>query len=69
SKALLRERMVYFNELKGFANTKVYRGPDVEAGNVIAGPAIIEYPGTTVVVGPQQVGNIDRFLNVLIETK
>lgn len=67
SKAFKEERRVYFNETKDFATTKVYEGSRMERGNMIKGPAIIEYPGTTVVIGPHQRGMVDKFLNIIIE--
>lgn len=67
SEALIGERQVHFNEAQGFAATKVYFGPKVQAGAVIAGPAIIEHPGTTIVIGPSQVGRVDGYLNTIIQ--
>ena len=67
SPALLRHRKVYFYELQDFSSTAIYQGSLVQAGNKIPGPAIIEYPGTTVVIRPTQTGKIDTFLIVKIE--
>jgi N-methylhydantoinase A len=46
--------------------TAVYRGEELPGGSHIAGPAILEYPGTTVVIGPGQAGRVDQWLNVII---
>jgi N-methylhydantoinase A len=69
SSAQIGERDVYFGEVGKFVRTKVYRGVDIYAGSRIDGPAIFEYPGTTVVIGPGQRGSVDRWLNIVIETK
>ena len=62
-------RAVYFPEAKKFVRTKVYRGLNIRAGNRIDGPAILEYPGTTVVIGPGQKATVDSWLNIAIEAK
>ena len=65
--ALVGERRVYFNEVGDYATTRVYMAERLSAGAVIEGPAIIEHPGTTIVIGPTQRGRIDEFLNTIIE--
>jgi N-methylhydantoinase A len=45
-------RMAYFRELGGMTETPVFLGDALQGGNVIAAPAIIEEPTTTVVVFP-----------------
>ncbi len=67
SAALLGERQVYFNEISGSARTKVYDGSRLAAGNVAGGPAVLQYPGTTVVIPPGQRALIDQYLNCIIE--
>jgi hypothetical protein len=67
--AQIGERDVYFGEVGRFVRTKVYRGLNLRAGGEIDGPAIFEYPGTTVVIGPGQRGAVDRWLNIVIEAK
>ena len=47
-------RPVYFDEIGGFADTRIYREEDVEPGSVIDGPAIVESDTTTIVVYPGQ---------------
>jgi len=44
---------------KGFAPTNIYRGPDLQPGDVIVGPAIIEEDFTTIVVYPGWTGVVD----------
>jgi N-methylhydantoinase A len=62
--ALLGEREVDFGGAP--ARTAVYRGEDVPAGAELEGPAILEFPGTTVVVGPRQQAAVDAEGNVVI---
>ena len=50
--ALRGTRKAYFRELGGMLETPVFLGDALRAGNVIAAPAIIEEPTTTVVVFP-----------------
>ncbi len=58
-------RQVYFYRA-GFQEAKVYRSNDLGAGHVIAGPAIVERPDTTVVVGIGQSLEIERYGNMII---
>ena len=69
SSAQMGERDVYFGEEEKFVRTRVYRGLDINAGGRVDGPAILEYPGTTVVIGPRQQGTLDSRLNLVIEVK
>ena len=69
SSAGIGERNVYFAEKGTFVQTKIYKGPDISAGGRIDGPAILEYPGTTVVIGPRQRGTMDSRLNIVIQAK
>ncbi|MEH7249751.1 hydantoinase/oxoprolinase family protein [Neobacillus niacini] len=60
------ERYVYFHEVDDFMTTYIYNEEDLEAGMEITGPAIIEHPGTTIVIGPKQKATIDEYLNTVI---
>jgi N-methylhydantoinase A len=60
-------REVYFYEAGEALPTEIYFGSEVAPGQEMRGPAIIEYVGTTVVIGPGQQAHIDPYLNVLIE--
>jgi N-methylhydantoinase A len=53
-------RMAYFRELGGMTETPVFLGDALQAGNVIAAPAIIEEPTTTVVVFPGSQVRVTR---------
>ncbi|HXQ53901.1 MAG TPA: hydantoinase/oxoprolinase family protein [Stellaceae bacterium] len=59
-------RRVYFYRA-GFRDTLVYRSGDLGPGHVLAGPAIVERPDTTVVVGVGQQLEIEPFGNMIIE--
>jgi N-methylhydantoinase A len=47
---------------------QIFDGGKLCPGARIDGPAIIEHPGTTIVIGSGQVGVIDEFLNTIIRT-
>ncbi len=65
----LGKRKVYFYEAGGFRPTDIYDGSRLKAGNAIKGPAVIQYPGTTVLVDENQGARIDEFLNCIIERR
>jgi N-methylhydantoinase A len=50
----------------GHLEAEVVRAEHAAPGTRTAGPAILEYPGTTVVVGPGQVAVIDDFGNTIL---
>ena len=66
SGALKRKRQVYFKELGGFVETPCYDTHRLNHGNVIAGPAILEDPTTTVVVPQGAELTVDAYLNYII---
>ena len=53
SAALKGERRAYFKEMGGFGDTRFYDGGMLAPGNKIEGPAIVEEPGTTIVIPPK----------------
>lgn len=61
--ALTARRPAYFHGL-GFTATDVYDGTALQAGNIIAGPAIIERMGDSIVVPPDFRAQVDRFLSI-----
>jgi N-methylhydantoinase A len=65
--ALLGERHVIFGGER--VGTAVYRGENVPAGAELDGPAILEFPGTTVVIGPNQDGHADAEGNIIVRLK
>lgn len=60
-------RAVYWHELGEAVDTDIFAGPELVAGNAVAGPAILEYADTTVVVRPGQKAKIDAYGNVEVE--
>ena len=46
----------------------IYEGSDLGAGAVIAGPAVIELPTTTILLQPKQTATTDEHGNFLVET-
>ncbi|MBU7573301.1 MAG: hydantoinase/oxoprolinase family protein [Hydrogenophaga sp.] len=58
-------RQVYFFGTD-FVDADIYRSEDVGPGHAIAGPAIVERPDTTIVVGPGQVAEMEPYGNFLI---
>jgi N-methylhydantoinase A len=67
SPALKGHRQVFFQEQDGFVDTPVYDGSLVRPGQLIAGPAIIEEPDTTIVVGSGQEAMSDHYRTYVIE--
>lgn len=61
------ERNVYLYEIKDYVTARVYDGAQLQPGMDLLGPAIIEHPGTTIVIGPNQRAQIDHYLNTVIE--
>jgi N-methylhydantoinase A len=59
-------RRVYFYRT-GFLDTQIYRSADLGPGDVAIGPAIIERPDTTIVVGPGQRAEVEPYGNVIID--
>lgn len=60
-------RDVYWQEFRGAVPTPIYAGQAMRAGHRIEGPAVVEYPNTTVVVRPNQAAVIDPIGNVVID--
>jgi N-methylhydantoinase A len=59
-------RRVYDPAASAFAETPVYDGERLGPGDVIAGPAVVEYAGTTVALPSGQVGSVDELLGIWI---
>ena len=64
SKALIRMNDCYFDNK--CAETPVYDGLRLEAGNVIKGNAIIQEPTATTVIPAGSVCKVDAFGNYII---
>jgi N-methylhydantoinase A len=67
--ALTGTRAAYFSEVGDFVETRIYDGEELQAGNRIPGPAILEMAGTTVVVTPSYTGELDRYRNIVLREK
>ncbi len=60
-------RLAYF-EGTGFIDVPVYDGARMRPGNLIAGPAIIDEPNTTIVIQPGQEAVLDQYQTYVIES-
>jgi N-methylhydantoinase A len=60
------DRVVDFSE-QGRHTTAIYDATALEPGMVIVGPAILEDPGTTIVIHPGNRATLDRFGNIHID--
>jgi N-methylhydantoinase A len=61
-------RPVYLGPARGLVAADVVRGTDLRPGDAVAGPAVVEHPGTTIFVGPGQAARIDDLENTVITT-
>ncbi|WFE22556.1 hydantoinase/oxoprolinase family protein [Solwaraspora sp. WMMD937] len=66
--AVLGQRSVHFPET-GLVPATVYRGESVGPGLSLPGPAVLEFAGTTVVVGPRQQADVDDDANLVITAR
>lgn len=60
------ERGVFWPEAGEWVPTPIYDGARLAAGHVVHGPAVLEHPGTTIVVPPRGVARIDELGNTVI---
>lgn len=61
-------RKVYFFGT-GFVEADIFRSEDVGPGHPLPGPAIVERPDTTIVVGPGQVAELEPYGNFIIRIR
>lgn len=59
-------RAVFWPEAMEWTPTRIYDGTLLRAGNRVDGPAIIEQPGTTIVVPPRAEAVVDAYGNNVI---
>jgi N-methylhydantoinase A len=64
SAARVDEHRVYIEG--NFVSSKIYDRTLLQAGNRIAGPAVVVQHDSTTVIHPGHVGEVDEFLNILI---
>jgi N-methylhydantoinase A len=69
AEALKERRPVYFLDAGGFVDCAVYDGNKMQPGYLVAGPAVIEEPATTVVVFPNQEAMVDQYRTYVIEVQ
>jgi N-methylhydantoinase A len=62
-RALIRKKKVFFRDT-GFIDTPVYQREQLESGNHIAGPALIEEHASTTIVSPGDEVIVDSFGNL-----
>src|SRR5690606_10285683 len=60
-------REVHWPELGEARETAVYAGPELRPGHRLSGPAIVEYPSTSVALHQGDTAEIDPLGNLLIE--
>ena len=69
SAALIGSREVWMPEAGGFVACPVYDRENLDAGNVIQGPAIVEQMDATTVILPNMTGIVEPYLNLILEAK
>jgi N-methylhydantoinase A len=67
--ALLAPRKMYDHESGGFVEAKVYKGEMLKVGNIIDGPALIDFLHTTIRLGNGDKAAVDANRNFRIEIK
>ena len=66
SAAYVGNRKVWWATEKRPVDTPIYRGEKLATGNVINGPAVIDFYGTTVPIGIDQKLTVDEYLNLVL---
>lgn len=61
-------RPVLFDAAIGYVDTPIFDRPDLKAGAVIPGPAIIEQLDSTTVILPGMTARIEKFGSIIIDT-
>lgn len=61
------QRKIYWRNRGEAVDTPVYDGPGLGSGQVVPGPAVVEFPETTIVVQPYAQGLVDASGNFIIE--
>jgi N-methylhydantoinase A len=64
--AIKAHRRAYFAELGGYVSTPIYDRFKLAAGMVFEGPAIVEQPDSTAVIGPDAEVRVDAYLNLIV---
>ncbi|MDP2643513.1 MAG: hydantoinase/oxoprolinase family protein [Desulfobacterales bacterium] len=66
TRALMGQRPVYWPKNKAYSPTKVYKGENLQPGNTIAGPALIQFYGSTIVLEAAYNLRVDEYLNCIL---
>lgn len=66
SPAYVGKRKVWWSTEKLPVDTPVYRGEKLTTGNIINGPAVVDYYGTTVPLNTRQKLKVDEYLNLIL---
>ena len=65
AQALVRTSQIWSDT--GWRESRLYTRDLLQAGDIVAGPAIIEQEDSTTLILPGYVGRVDRYENILIE--
>ncbi len=65
--AVIGKREMWLPEAGGFVSCPVYAREKLDAGNRIAGPAIVEQMDATTIVLPGMVARVEPYLNLVLE--
>jgi N-methylhydantoinase A len=65
--AVKQVRQVYFPEVKDFVQTRVFERAKLPVGTVINGPAVIEEPESTLIVGPEGKLTVEAGGSILVD--
>jgi N-methylhydantoinase A len=68
SAAIVGRRDVWLVEDGRWTSCPVYERDRLDAGNVVAGPAIVEQMDATTVIPPGCVGRVEPYLNLILES-
>lgn len=60
-------RSVYWRESRTYLDTPIIDGATLGTGSTHEGPAVIEYPATTVIVRPNQVATVNALGDLVLE--
>ena len=66
-RALKKSRPVYFQSAGGYVDTQVYGREKLGAGDILAGPAVVEEPDSTTIVPPGYRVGVGDYLQLVIE--
>lgn len=67
SAAKVGQRPIFVEARNGMVPANIYDFEKLKPGNVVAGPAVIHTPITTIVLQDRQTGTVDGYRNVIID--